>query len=315
MSKIGRFEFNDSCELHVVNGRGDSAPINDECEVDLEIKCILHCDDPEDGVYGEDIEATIAGTDIELGEEAIALLDLTNRAGEVFMDSGTVHPERGSKYMDTNGRIWTVVGTGMHHEEASDYTLLESRIPGFSMRRDPYRRMTVETNVLVHPAMVPEECEHTTEEDCTVAGCESKPMFRRVIEEDEPGEGVWRESYAVYVGKPASKAEKILNAPVSLEPASRGLGEVDGKTVADRAKEKLTVPLKDGPGGPTIGTAEIEPDGKAHITLDDSEGGRRVADLLSDPAGAFGLSSYAGRPLVSDDLHIEMRPAAEDDEA
>jgi len=239
MSKIGKFEFSASCELQVVNGLGGSAPLSDDCEFDLEVTCTLHCDDPDDGVFGEDIKATIVGTDIELGQEAIELLDLTNRAGEVFMDTGVVHPKRGAKYMDVNGRIWAVIGSGMHHEQAHDYTMLESRIPGRWLSSDPYRRMVVETNVLVCPAMIP-ECEHEDEDDCTVAGCASKLMFRRVIEEDEPGEGVWRDDYAVYVGKPeSSKAADLLSAPVSLEPGSRGLGVVDGKTVADRAKEEV----------------------------------------------------------------------------
>ena len=100
MSRIGKYQFSDSCELHVVNATGDSCPASDDPEVGLEVECVLHCDDPEDGVYGTDITATIEGTDMELSGEAVELLGLSNRAGEIFMDSGHVHPKAGEKFMD-----------------------------------------------------------------------------------------------------------------------------------------------------------------------------------------------------------------------
>lgn len=198
MGKIGKFSFNDTCTLHVAASYGDkTCPMSDgdaldPGEVEIEVECTLYCDDPEDGVYAEDIVATISGLGVQLSEEAIDLLGLSARAGEVFMDTGVTHPERGTKYMDADDRIWTVVGSGMHYENAGDFTLLERRvrprlIPSFPSD-DGMRRMVVDTPALCIPI--------TTED--------GKQLFRHVIEEDEPPAGTLREAGAVYVGKPKS---------------------------------------------------------------------------------------------------------------
>ena len=51
MSRIGHYEFFTSAELHLVSKLGDTCPVNDEAvDTEIEVKCVLHCDDPEDGV-------------------------------------------------------------------------------------------------------------------------------------------------------------------------------------------------------------------------------------------------------------------------
>lgn len=187
MSRIGKFNFSDSVKLHVVNTRGDSVPITEDAEVDVE--CVLHCDD--DGeVYAEDVKATItvSGNVIELDDDAITVLDLSERAGELFYDSRVLRPSAGEKYMDATGRIWSVMASGRKYDETHAYTMLERygpRTPGYGVVHT-----VVETHDLVHPAMEGEERE------------EQVLAWRRVIEEDEPQGTNLRQADAVYVGKP-----------------------------------------------------------------------------------------------------------------
>lgn len=57
-------------------------------------------------------------------------------------------------------------------------------------RGDGKRRTVVETPVLCHSVMI------------ALGDGETVPMWRHVIEEDEPPKGSWRELHAVYAGKP-----------------------------------------------------------------------------------------------------------------
>lgn len=187
MSEIGAYKFTASCELHVVNLMGDSCPVNEEMvDAEVEVMCTLHCDDPEDGVYAEDITATIG--DIELGDEAIELLDLSNKAGEVFTDNGRVPPKRGERYIDTDGHVWTVAGSGKLEGQAEFFVWLER--PCFRVRRPgetsaPMMGRTVDEWAL--DAMFTND-----------GGKERQPAYRRVLDEPPPTEGNMRELYAIY---------------------------------------------------------------------------------------------------------------------
>ena len=186
MSMIGKYQFSDSCVIHVVNAMGASCPAQDDPEVGLEVECVLYCDDPEDGVYGTDITATIEGTDMELSGEAVELLGLSARAGEIFMDSGHVHPKAGEKFMDRDDVTWEVVVSAMHNEYARDYTTLKRKVHfPITRRHDGWRYMIIETVLLLSE----------TRED-------TKLDWRVVVEEDEPTGTDWRGDSVVYVGKP-----------------------------------------------------------------------------------------------------------------
>lgn len=180
--RIGYYKFNTEIELHVVNAMGDTRLLNDKSDqVEIEVECVLHCDDPEDGVYAEEISARIVDENIfELGEDAIDLLDLSVKAGEVFQDGGMVPPKKGEKYMDSDGYVWTVAGSGKLEDHASFYIWLErGRNLVSSLNSNPTIGRTIEDHVL-HSTHVNDQGE-------------LEPCYQRIIDKPLPPEDQWHE--------------------------------------------------------------------------------------------------------------------------
>jgi len=149
-------------------------------DLEVEVRCVLHCDDPEDGVYAEEVEATLLG--LPLSEEAVEGLDLAARAAEAFSDGGCAPPKVGSEWLDVDDRGWVVVGTGRRRDRADgDLVMLRGR--GAPLDRSCLVADAVEFGF---------GCWHDDE---------GRPLWRRVVREDEPPEGSYREAGAVYVGR------------------------------------------------------------------------------------------------------------------
>lgn len=190
MSNLGHFEFVTSASLQLVNSYEEACPINGELtECEIEVTCNIHIDDPEDGPYGDDIEATISGTDIELGDGAIELLELSRLAGEIFWESEPTRPKDGEKYVRPDGSVWKVVGSGRHNETTEVYTLLKRESKKSSLygyNHPPY--MIVNTQVF-------HQYEYSEKDKELVKSY-------RLMVEDEPKEDEFRIAGAVYQ-KPA----------------------------------------------------------------------------------------------------------------
>jgi len=185
--RIGYYKFTTAAELHIVNNLGDSVPLNEEAlETEIEVECVLHCDDPEDGVYGEIINAAVLLENFFLNEEAIECLDLSVEAGEKFNDGGIVPPKAGTKWKSiSDGHIWTVVGSGKLEDCAAFYIWLER--PLFNLLSgDEKVGMTIQDYTLYQE---------------TLKDGKRVPCWRQVIDEDPPGPGEFRVEGAIYRGE------------------------------------------------------------------------------------------------------------------
>lgn len=97
----------------------------DPVEVEIEVDCVLHCDDPEWGITAEDISARIIGRELDEDEINTLGLDLEYLAGETFCDSCPVTPVKGTFLKDAYGNRWTVVDSAGHVDRAEGIMLLE----------------------------------------------------------------------------------------------------------------------------------------------------------------------------------------------
>ena len=128
LGRIGPHSFMTSVEIQ---HRGE-----DPIEVDIEVDCVLHCDDPEWGITAEDITARIV--ERELTEDEIDALDLEALAGEDFIGGAGSAPKPGSFLKDASGTRWKVIDSAPSLETSSIYVMIETFHP---LHYKPIRRM------------------------------------------------------------------------------------------------------------------------------------------------------------------------------